>query len=104
MYDESEIKEMYETIYEDEPNVGDWVIIKHNYNETIITGEVQALKHTQPQRGWHAEADFEFVVWSAFAIKIAGVKGWLKADKWEILNTMPDFEDKKLTRKKREEN
>lgn len=104
MFDESEVREMYKTIYEDEPSVGDWVIIKHNYNETIITGEVRALKHTQPQRGWHTEADFEFVVWSGFKIQLAGIKGWLDGEDWEILSVMPEFEHKKLTRKNREEN
>jgi hypothetical protein len=49
---EKEIKEMYADIYSDEPQVGDWVIVQHTYNETIITGEVTALKHIKPQRGW----------------------------------------------------
>jgi hypothetical protein len=104
MYDESELKEMYQTIYEEEPKVGDWVIIKHKYNETIMTGEVRGLRHTQPQRGWHEEADFEFVVWSGFQLQLAGVKGWLDGEDWEILTTMPDFENKKLTKRNREEN
>jgi hypothetical protein len=58
---DKDIRELYEDLYTDEPPVGAWVIVKHNYNETIITGEVVALKHTQPQRGWKEEADFEFV-------------------------------------------
>jgi len=104
MFDESEVREMYATIYDDEPNVGDWVIVKHNYTETIITGEVCGLKHTKPQRGWHTDADFEFVVYSGFKMKLANIKGWLDGDDWEILSTMPDFENKKLTRRNREEN
>jgi hypothetical protein len=104
MYDESEIKELYNTIYAEEPAVGDWVIIQHMYNETIITGEVRALKHTKPQRGWHTEADFEFVIWSGFKIQLAGVKGWLDGEDWEILSVMTEFDSKKLTRKNREEN
>jgi hypothetical protein len=103
MFDDSEIKEMYETIYEEEPNVGDWIIMKHNYNETIITGEVRGLRHTKPQRGWREDADFEFVIWAGYKIQLAGVKGWLDGNDWEILSTMPEFENKKLTKRNREE-
>lgn len=102
MYDESEIKELYEDIYSDEPPLGAWVIVKHSYNETIITGEVVALKHTQPQRGWKEEADFEFVIWANFQFKIAGVRGWLKANDWDIMTVMTDFDSKKLTKKERD--
>ena len=102
---EIEIKEMFETIYEEEPNVGDWVIAQHYYNETLITGEVSALKHTQPNRGFHPDADFEFVVWGNFAIKIAGINCWLQSDDWEIISVMKEFDDKKLKKRnsKREE-
>jgi hypothetical protein len=98
---DKEIQELYENLYSDEPPLGAWVIIKHTYNETIITGEVVALKHTQPQRGWRDEADFEFVVWTNFQFKIAGIRGWLKANDWDILNVMTDFESKKLIKKER---
>jgi hypothetical protein len=99
---DKDIRELYEDLYTDEPAVGAWVIVKHNYNETIITGEVVALKHTQPQRGWKAEADFEFVIWSNFKFQIAGIKGWLQAKDWDILTIMTDFESKKLEKKERE--
>ena len=99
---DKEIEELYEDLYADEPPLGAWVIAKHNYNETIITGEVISVKHTQPQRGWKDEADFEFVVWTNFKFKLAGVRGWLKANDWDILNVMTDFESKKLTRKERD--
>lgn len=98
---EKEIRELYEGLYEDEPKVGDWVIVKHYYNETIITGEVQAVKHTQPSRGFQQDADFEFVVWSGFRIKIAAVKGWLDPENWDIIQIMSDFENKKLSKKER---
>jgi hypothetical protein len=99
---DKEIKDLYADLYTDEPPVGAWVIVKHTYNDTIITGEVIALKHTQPQRGWKEEADFEFVVWTNFKFQLAGVRGWLKANDWEILNVMTDFESKKLTKKERD--
>ena len=101
---EKEIRELYADLYHDEPKVGDWVIVKHAYNETIITGEVRALKHTKPNRGFHPDADFEFVVWSHFKIKIAAVKGWLDPDQWDIISTMTDFENKKLDKKGRGQN
>jgi hypothetical protein len=100
---EDEIKELYEEIYAEEPPIGSWVIVKHYYNETIITGEVVALKHTQPQRGWREEADFEFVVWTNFKFRIAGVKTWLDGGDWEILNVMTEFESKKLEKKERKQ-
>lgn len=100
---EKDIKELYDSIYLEEPSVGDWVILKNEYHETIITGEVVALKHTSPNRGFHPEADFEFVVWSSYKLKLAAVKGWFPMDKWELLTTMPDFENKKLPRRKRED-
>lgn len=98
---EKEIRELYTDLYEDEPKVGDWVIMKHTHNETIITGEVRALKHTHPNRGFHPEADFEFIMWSGFKVKIAAVKGWLDPDDWDIISRMSDFENKKLERKER---
>jgi len=98
---DKEIRELYEDVYSDEPPIGAWVIIKHTYNETIVTGEVVALKHTQPQRGWKEEADFEFVVWTNFKFKIAGIKDWLNAQDWEIMTVMTDFEHKKLEKKER---
>lgn len=98
---DKDIRELYEDLYTDEPPVGAWVIVKHNYNETIITGEVVALKHTQPQRGWKEEANFEFVIWSNFKFQIAGIKGWLPAKDWDILTIMTDFESKKLEKKER---
>ena len=99
---EKEIKELYEDVYSDEPPIGSWVIAKHTYNETIIHGEVVALKHTQPQRGWKEEADFEFLVWTNFKFKIAGVKAWLRGDDWDIVNVMTDFDSKKLEKRKRD--
>jgi hypothetical protein len=99
---ENEIKEMCEELYGDEPPLGAWVIVKHHYNETIIHGEIAAVKHTQPQRGWKEEADFEFVVWTNFKFKIAGVRGWLKANDWDIVSVMTDFDSKKLEKKERE--
>jgi len=98
---DKDVRELYEDLYADEPPLSAWVIVKHSYNDTIITGEVTAIKHTQPQRGWKDEADFEFVVWTNFKFKIAGVRGWLKANDWEILTVMTDFESKKLTKKER---
>lgn len=98
---EKEIRELYDDLYDDEPKVGDWVIVKHSYNETTITGEVQAVKHTKPNRGFQPDADFEFVVWSGFLIKIAAVKGWLDPEDWDIISVMTDFENKKLSKKER---
>lgn len=101
MSHEEEIKELYEDLYADEPPIGAWVIVKHNYNETIINGEVVALKHIQPQRGWKEEADFEFVVWTNYKFKIAGVEGWLRGDDWDIMTVLTDFDSKKLEKKER---
>jgi hypothetical protein len=101
---DKDIRELYEDLYSDEPPLGAWVIVKHTYNETIITGEVVAIKHTQPQRGWKEEADFEFVVWTNFKFRIAGVPSWLKANDWDILTVMTDFDSKKLTKKERGQN
>lgn len=98
---DKEIRELYEDVYSDEPPIGAWIIAKHTYNETIIHGEVVALKHIQPQRGWKEEADFEFVVWTAFKFKMAGVKGWLHGEDWEIVSVMTDFDSKKLEKKER---
>lgn len=101
MSHEEEIKELYEDLYADEPPIGSWVIVKHTYNETIINGEVVAIKHIQPQRGWKEEADFEFVVWTNYKFKIAGVRGWLRGDDWDIMTVLTDFDSKKLEKKER---
>lgn len=97
---EAEIRAMYDEIYADEPKVGDWVIIKHSYHETIITGEVSGLKHCAPSRGFQPDADFEFIVWSAYKIKIAGIKKWLNED-WEVISVMSEFQNKKLPKRER---
>jgi hypothetical protein len=101
--EEKEIRNLFNEYYAEDPEVGDWVIIKNNYTETVITGEVIGVRRYAPARGFQEEAEFEFIIYHGLKIKISSVQGWfdIETNGWAILNIMPDFEHKKLPKRER---
>lgn len=102
--DEKEIRNLFNEFYAEDPQVGDWVILKNTYTETVITGEIVGIRRYAPARGFQDEAEFEFVIYHGLKIKIASIQGWFDiASNWAVLNIMSDFEHKKLPKRERGE-
>jgi hypothetical protein len=102
--EEKEIRALFNEFYAEDPQVGDWVILKNTYTETVITGEVVGIRRYAPARGWQEAAEFEFVIYHGLKIKISSVRGWFDvANNWAVLNIMSDFEHKKLQKRERGE-
>ena len=101
---EKEIRSLFDEFYAEDPQVGDWVILKNTYTETVVTGEIVGLRRYAPARGFQDEAQFEFVIYHGIRIKISSIRGWFDiADNWAVLNIMRDFEHKKLPKRERRE-
>jgi hypothetical protein len=103
--EEKEIRSLFNEFYAEDPEVGDWVIIKNTYTETVITGEVVGVKRYAPARGFQEEAEFEFIIYHGLQLKIGSIRGWfnIETNDWAILNIMSDFEHKKLPKRERRE-
>ena len=102
--EETEIRNLFNDFYAEDPQVGDWVILKNTYTETVITGEVVGIRRYAPARGFQEQAEFEFIIYHGIKIKISSVQGWFDtANNWAVLNIMSDFEHKKLQKRNREE-
>jgi hypothetical protein len=102
--EEKEIRSLFNEFYAEDPRVGDWVILKNTYTETVITGEIVGIRRYAPARGFQEEAEFEFVIYHGLKIKISSIQGWFDiANNWEVLNIMSEFEHKKLPKRERRE-
>ncbi len=101
--EEKEIRNLFNEYYAEDPEVGDWVIIKNTYTETVITGEVVGVKRYAPARGFQEAAEFEFIIYHGLQLKIGAIKGWfdIETNGWAVLNIMTDFEHKKLPKRER---
>ena len=103
--EEKEIRNLFYEYYAEDPEVGDWVILKNSYTETVITGEVIGVKRYAPARGFREDVEFEFIIYHGLRIKIGSIQGWfdIETNAWAILNVMSDFEHKKLPKRERKE-
>ncbi len=101
--EEKEIRSLFNEYYSEDPQVGDWVIIKNIYTETVITGEVVGVKRYAPARGFREDAEFEFIIYHGLRLKIGSIRGWfdIETNSWAVLNIMTDFEHKKLPKRER---
>lgn len=96
--------------YADEVAIGSFITIESVYTETLVSGEVIGIERTNGYRVTHPEADYDYLVFTNYKIKIAGFKRWFHiepADKlgkeWKILVKSDEQNAKKLSKMKRKE-
>ena len=85
--------------YEGDPKVGDVVLLRHNFVNMNVAGEIIGLKRKHPHRGYDPDGDYEVIVYQEFDLKMAGLKGWFRIGEeaeWEIVAELDDEEYHKL--------
>lgn len=90
-----ELIDLLDTYYQDDPRVGDLVVLRHTFEHSSLAGIVTGLKRSHPHRGYDPDNDYEVVVYQEYAIKIAGIKGWLKIgpeESWDLVAVIEDRE------------
>jgi hypothetical protein len=92
--------DVLDTFYEGEPKVGQVVLIRHNFENTNIAGEIVALERTHAHRGYDPNGDYEVVVYHSYKIKFAGLRSkWLtigEEEKWTLVQILAEKEYHKL--------
>lgn len=94
-----ELVEILDTYYDEDPKVGDLVLLRHTFEHTSIAGLVTALKRTHPHRGYDPDNDYEIVVYQEYRIQLAGIKGWLRIgpeENWDLVAIIDDKEMYKM--------
>lgn len=95
-----ELAEMTSDYYQDDPQLGDIVFMKHNFEDVTLRAPVTAIKRYHPHRGLDADGNYEVVIYTRLKIKVAGVKDWLLLDDsnqgWEITDTLSGADYNKL--------
>ena len=88
------------TFYEEEPKVGQVVMVRHNFENTNIAGEIVALERTAPHRGYDPNGDYEVVVYHRYKLKFAGLRSkWLSIgedESWSLVTILTDRDYHKL--------
>lgn len=85
--------------YDGDPKVGDVVLLRHNFVNVNVAGEITGLKRKHPHRGYDPDGDYEVIVYQEFDLKMAGLKGWFRIGEeaeWEIVAELDDDEYHKL--------
>jgi hypothetical protein len=97
---EPELAELTSDYYAEDPQLGDIVFLKHNFEDSSLRSVITGLKRTRPQRGLEADKSYEVVLYQGLKIKVAGLKEWLRLDDstsgWEITDTLRGAEYNKL--------
>jgi hypothetical protein len=100
MQQPEQLIDVLDTFYEDEPKVGQVVMVRHNFENTNIAGEVVALERIRPHRGYDPTGDYEVVVYHAYKLKFAGLRSkWLtvgEEENWTLVTILTDKEYHKL--------
>lgn len=94
-----QLMDMWADFYNDDPKVGDIVLIRHNFEHCNIAGEVVGMRRFHPHRGYDPAHEYELVVYQEVAIKLAGIKGWFKIGvdhNWSLVQILDDPEYRKL--------
>lgn len=92
--------DLMDTFYEDDPKVGDVVLVRHNFENLNIAGEIVGLQRSHPHRGYDPDGDYEVVVYHRFKLRFAGIKQWLKIGEdhdWTLVQILDEKEFKKLS-------
>ena len=85
-----------EDYYSEDPQLGDMVFLKNNFDDTTIRGEVTGINRSAAQRGLHPDGHYEVVLYSQLAIKIGGLEEWISLEEWEVTDTLRGLEFRKL--------
>jgi hypothetical protein len=92
--------DVLDTFYSEEPKVGQVVMVRHNFENTNIAGEIVALERTTPHRGYDPNGDYEVVVYHGYKLKFAGLRSkWLTVgedENWSLVTILTDKEYHKL--------
>lgn len=96
MNDDPTLDEIMESYYDADPQMGDVVFLKNNFEDSTIRGEVVGLWRREPQRGLDPSQQFEIVMYSALWVMIAGNNNWLDLEEWTITDTLRGMQYKKL--------
>lgn len=82
--------------YAADPNLGDIVFMKNNFEDVSIRGEVVGLERIAPNRGLNPDRTYEVVIYTGLLLKVAGIDIWLDTIEWEITDKLTGWEYKKL--------
>jgi hypothetical protein len=100
----NDLDEMAESYYEDEAEIGSLVTLRSVHYETSVTGEVVGLLRKDGLRVSGADLDYDYVLFSNYQIKLAGIKQWFPivaneeelVGKWRLIVSTTDLSAKKL--------
>jgi hypothetical protein len=82
--------------YAEDPQLGDIVFLKNNFEDATIRGEVVGIERVIPHRGLNPDRSYEVVIYHGLMLKIAGIEQWLDTEDWEITDKLTGWEYKKL--------
>jgi hypothetical protein len=94
-----ELIDILDTFYADDPAVGDIVMIRHNFENTHLVGEVTGMKRDHGHRGYEPKGDYEVIVYHEMSLRFGGIKKWLKVgedEDWSLVTILDDKDFHKL--------
>lgn len=94
-----ELIDVLDTFYESDPKVGDIVMIRNNFENTHIVGELIGMMRDHGHRGYEPNGDYEVILYHEMSLKFGGMKKWFKIgedEAWSIVSILEDKEFKKL--------
>lgn len=89
------IKEL-ESFYAEDPQLGDILFIKNDFEDVSLRGEVVGLERHIPHRGLNPDKTYEVVIYHGLLIKLAGIDQWFDTDEWTVTDKLSGWEYKKL--------
>lgn len=93
MVEPKELVDILDTFYEEEPKVGQIIMLRHNFENLNMAGEVVALERTHPHRGYEPNGDYEVVVYHQYKVKLAGLRKWMKVGEgrdWSLVTILEE--------------
>lgn len=93
----SDLANLTHDYYQDDPQLGDIVFLRSNFEDATIRGVVTGVRRFHPHRGLDAENNYEVVIYQRLKIRVAGIKQWLLLEDtnngWEVTDTLrgPQF-------------
>ena len=93
MVEPKELVDILDTFYEEEPKVGQIIMLRHNFENLNMAGEVVALERTHAHRGYEPNGDYEVVVYHQYKVKLAGLRKWMKVGEgreWALVTILDE--------------
>ena len=82
--------------YAEDPQLGDILFIKNNFEDVSLRGEVVGLERCHPHRGLNPDRTYEIVIYHGLLIKLAGIEQWLDTEDWTITDKLSGWQYKML--------